>query len=247
MNEHPSSIRSARELSRRLTEKRATIERWIRTLGGPQRDMIRALSGSIDQNLRAVREVADEAVREEHRERSEKMQEALAVAGVAIGAVVLAEVSISVAAAVQPTDADWDGATAETAAWMVGVGLLSIPLWIGAFWTESRWTKRIMVVGVAIGVLYAVLLGFIESFTATLDWPPQMADQLLMGTIPLRWVLLLILGVALGLPSTALLCNWTHACDKRGNRWRWILVLSFCVVGIVVAAHFGNRWIPHLS
>ena len=184
---------------------------------------------------------------QKHRARSEKMQEALAVAGVAIGTVVLGEISISIAAAVEPAEGEWGRATAETAAWMVGVGLMSAPIWILSFWKDSLWNKQITILGVAAGAWCAVILGILVGVAAKLDWPPQMANPLLFSLIPLRWVLLAILGLALGLPATALWYRWRNLPDLSANRWKLIPILSFIVVPVVVlAVHSRGWWTAHL-
>ena len=267
MAEHDSSLRTARERSSSLAEKHATAGKWSLALAaGPQRDLLAALLKPHAQNLSTIREAMDEDTQvadressvqhrersedalnkeynraQKHRNRSEKMQEAIAVAGVAIGAVVLGEISISIAAAVQPNDdAEWARATAETVAWMVTVGFVSIPFWIWSFWNDSPWTYRTTLFGAMMGLWFGIVLHVTEHFITKLSWPPQIASPLLVDVVPLRSVLLPILGIALGLPVTALLCKRKSVQNLVNDRWPVLVLVGF--IAWLVATLVLHNW-----
>ena len=198
------------------------------------------------ESAREHREHTEDAFEDEHesaqryRDRSEKMQEALAVAGVAIAAVVLGEISITIAAAVQPDGSGWERATAETAAWMVTVGFISIPFWMWAFWSESPWSSKTSICGAMVGLWFGSALGVAEHFITKLSWPPQIASPLLADLIPLRLVLLLILGMSLGMPMTALFFKWSGIPELSSRKWA-LMIFVGTVLGVIVALvlHIG--------
>ena len=186
------------EALRQLSELALRVAGWRTRLSGWQRGALQHLRSAsrLDENIEAFFKASEEYVRheglvrvEQQAGRERKFQRVVTIAGIALAAIVLGEITLSIAG-----DDGHERVEASVAV-IVGFGALLICPWLVAS-TFDDWSRMWRSWGVLIGFAFlaAQVSGFI-SWAAQIDWLPSFY---LFSDFWWPWPGLPLLGLSIG-------------------------------------------------